>query len=129
MGKWNLDIFSFGAQYPTAVPGKAARYWILEGQNGMARRTYYRLVACDRFSSRAIRNEVQFCLKPKLSHGGLSANQMALAPNPVDLTVRQDVDSDSGLAQDTSISGQFAKQRGRLRWRRNRPRRKLRKTN
>ena len=51
-----------------------------------------------------ILSEVEFRLKPILSRGGLSANRMAFGSNPADLYVRQDLDSDSGLAQETSIS-------------------------
>ena len=69
------------------------------------------MAADDRFSSRAILTTAQFRWETAQSHGGFSAYRMALGLNPVDLTVRQDGDSDLQFARDTSISGHFVQRR------------------
>ena len=74
-------------------------------RNGLAREIYKGLAAGDRFSSRSILGDAQFCLIATLSHGGSSPYRMAFGSNPVDLFLGQDGDSDSQIAHDTSVNG------------------------
>ena len=76
----------------------------------MARGIYNRLVEDDRFLSKTILSEVQWCLNAMLSSSGFSAYQMLFGSNPVDFFGWEDGDEDLLYARDTSLAGQFVQQ-------------------
>ena len=64
----------------------------------------------NRFPSRQILAEGQWCLNATISAGGFSANPMVFGSNPMDLFGWEDADDDSTFAQDTPLAGQVAQQ-------------------
>ena len=84
--------------------------WILDRRRGLVRGIRNRLKADRFFTGPQILAEAQWCLNSRVSASGCSAYQLVLGSNPTDLYGRGDTDEDLLFAQDTSISGQSARQ-------------------
>ena len=79
--------------------------WILERRNGLARGTYNRLAADDRFTGEQLLFEESLCLNTLISGGGNAAHRIVFGSNPVDLFGWDSKDEDSVFAQETSSVG------------------------
>ena len=88
--------------------GRAHATWILGCRCGLARVTYDRLMASDRFLRKQILSEVQWCLNARISAGGNFAYQVVSGSNPVNLFERDDRAEASLFAREISLSWQFA---------------------
>ena len=85
--------------------GVGAYPWLLA--RTPPRGIYNRLAADDRFASKQILSEVQWCLNTLPSYSGYSAYQLVFGSNPANLFGRGDADEDLLFTQDTSLSGQL----------------------
>ena len=90
--------------------GAGARQSPLGQRSGLVRGIYGRSVAGGRLWVRRISTELQYGLSALPCSSGYPAHQLAFGSNPPDLFGRRDDDGGIIVAQETSVSGQFALQ-------------------
>ena len=103
-------IFGPGAQNKVQFQGASAHPWRLEKRKGLARGLYYRSSADDRFASKQISTEAQYCLNALLISRWRSAYRPVFGLSPADLYGCGVGDGDLSFAPDISAPVLFARQ-------------------
>ena len=98
-----------GRRIKKLLQGVGAHPWVLQRRNGLARGNYNRLKDDHRASGKQTLAEVQWCLHTHLGRE-FSAYRAVFGSDPVDHYGWGGKDEDLTLAQDTSLSGQIARQ-------------------